>query len=252
MAGRRWLRRLGKWFLWAALLWFAGSFLIVLALRWIDPVTSAVMIEDRVAARVSGDSRFVFRHEWTDAAAISPQMRVAVIASEDQKFPYHRGFDFDQIQTALDEAEDGKRQRGASTISQQVAKNLFLWQGHTFLRKGVEAYLTVLIEWLWPKERILEVYLNVAEFGHGVYGVGAASRAYFRMSPARLNRYQAALLAAVLPNPKRLRADAPSNYVLRRRDWIADQMEGLGGPAYLAELRNPHPEELALIKKRRR
>ncbi len=252
MAGRRRLRRLGKWFLWAAIAWFAGTLVTVLALRWIDPVTSAVILEDRIAATVSGDSRFKFRHEWTQGAAISPQMRVAVIASEDQKFPYHSGFDFDQIQNALDEAEDGGRQRGASTITQQVAKNLFLWQGHSFIRKGFEAYFTLLIEWLWPKERILEVYLNIAEFGRGVYGVGAASKNFFRMPPARLNRDQAALLAAVLPNPKRLRVEAPSNYVLRRRDWIADQMESLGGPAYLAELRNPHPEQLAQIKKRRR
>jgi monofunctional biosynthetic peptidoglycan transglycosylase len=221
-------------------------------MRWIDPVTSAVIVSDRIGAAISGDARFQYRHEWTDLAAISPQMRVAVIASEDQKFPYHWGFDFDQIQNALDEAEDGKRQRGASTISQQVAKNVFLWQGHSFVRKGMEAYFTLLIELLWPKERILEVYLNVAEFGRGVYGVDAASRYYFRMAPARLNRYQAALLAAVLPNPKRFRVDAPSNYVLRRRDWIADQMESLGGPSYLSELRTPHPEQLADIKKRRK
>lgn len=252
MAGRRWLRRLGKWFLWTAAAGVAGSFLLVLLLRWINPVTSAVMVEDRLAAAFTGDGKFVFRHEWVPLASISPQMRVAVIASEDQKFPYHWGFDFDEIQNAIDEAEDGKRVRGASTISQQVAKNLFLWQGHSFVRKGLEAWFTLLLEALWPKERILEVYLNIAEFGRGIYGVGAASKAFFHTPVARLNRYQAALLAAVLPNPRRFRADAPSNYVLRRRDWIADQMESLGGPAYLAELRTPHPEQLARIKKKHR
>jgi monofunctional biosynthetic peptidoglycan transglycosylase len=252
MAGQRWTRRIGKWLLWAAAAWFGATFLIVLAMRWIDPVTSAMMLEDRIGATFSGDGRYTFRHEWTDLERISPQMRVAVIASEDQKFPYHWGFDFEQIQTVLDEAEDGRPRRGASTISQQVAKNLFLWRGRSFVRKGFEAYFTVLIEWLWPKERILEIYLNSVEFGRGVYGVGAASRYFYKMPPLRLNRYQAALLAAVLPNPRRYRVDAPSNYVLRRRDWIADQMESLGGPDYLAELREPHPERLADIKRKRR
>jgi len=252
MTGRRWLRRLGRFLLWTACLWFVGTTLFVLALRWINPTTSAVMIEDRITASIERDARFKYRYWWTSLANISPHMRVAVIASEDQKFPYHWGFDFDQIQTAIDEADDGRRQRGASTISQQVAKNLFLWQGHNFLRKGIEAYFTLLIEWLWPKERILEVYLNIAEFGRGVYGVGAASQFYYHMPAARLNRYQAALFAAVLPSPRRFRIEAPSNYVLRRRDFIADQMEGLGGPSYLLELRNPHPEQLAQIKKRHR
>jgi monofunctional biosynthetic peptidoglycan transglycosylase len=252
MAGQRWSRRIAKWLLWAAGVWLAATFLMVLSMRWIDPATSAMMLADRASAAFSGDSRYTFRHDWTDLEKISPQMRVAVIASEDQKFPYHWGFDFEQIQNVLDEAEDGKPRRGASTISQQVAKNLFLWRGRSFVRKGFEAYFTLLIEWLWPKERILEVYLNVAEFGRGVYGVGAASRYYYRMAPLRLNRYQAALLAAVLPNPRRYRVDAPSNYVLRRRDWIADQMESLGGTDYLAELRDPHPERLADIKRRRR
>ena len=202
MAGHSGLRRFGKCLLWIACLWFVGTTLLVLALRWADPSTSAVMIEDRIAASIAGDTRFRYRYRWTDLANISPYMRVAVIASEDQKFPYHWGFDFDQIQTAFDEAEDGRRQRGASTISQQVAKNLFLWQGHNFLRKGIEAYFTLLIEWLWPKERILEVYLNIAEFGRGIYGVGAASQAYYHIAPARLSRYQAAMFAAVLPSPR--------------------------------------------------
>mgnify|MGYP001203849323 CR=1 FL=1 len=252
MAGRRWSRRIAGWLAWAAGLWVALTFALVLVLRLIDPPTSAVMLGDRLAAAISGDARFRFRQEWTDLERISPHARLAVIASEDQKFPYHWGFDFDEIQNAIDESEDGKPVRGASTISQQVAKNLFLWRGHSFVRKGLEAYFTLLIECLWPKERILEVYLNIAEFGRGVYGVGAASRYYFRAAPARIDRYQAALLAAVLPSPLRFRVEAPSNYVQRRRDWILDQMESLGGPSYLAELRDPHPERLADIKRRRR
>jgi monofunctional glycosyltransferase len=252
MAGRRWGRRIARWLAWSAGLWLALTFALVLLLRWVDPSMSAVIICDRVSASVSGDSRFEFRHQWVELDRISSNAQVAVMASEDQKFPYHWGFDFDEIHNAIDEQEEGGRSRGASTITQQVAKNLFLWQGHSFVRKGLEAYFTLLIEWLWPKQRILEVYLNSAEFGRGVYGVGAASRSFYHTSAARLDRYQAALLAAVLPNPRRLRVEAPSSYVLRRRDWIVDQMESLGGTSYLSELTTPHPERLADIKRRRR
>src|SRR5690606_36618174 len=141
------------------------------------------------------------------------------------------GFDLDSISDALEDMERGRRVRGASTISQQVAKNLFLWPKQSWLRKGFEAYFTVLIELLWPKQRILEVYLNVAEFGRGIYGVGAASDAFFHKSPSRLTAPEAALLAAVLPSPKRMRVNAPSPYVRSRQAWIEDQMRALGGPS---------------------
>jgi monofunctional biosynthetic peptidoglycan transglycosylase len=203
----------------------AGS---VLMLRWVDPPTSAFMIRERVAAPI--------RYRWVDDANISPQVKVAVIASEDQNFPAHHGFDLKQINDALVDRQRGRRVRGASTISQQVAKNLFLWPQQSWLRKGLEAYFTVLIETLWPKRRILEVYLNVAEFGRGVFGVGAAADVYFHKSAARLNAYDAALLAAVLPSPKRMRVNAPSNYVRERQEWILGQMRGLGGTALLREL----------------
>ncbi len=156
-----------------------------------------------------------------------------MIASEDQLFPFHGGFDLNSIREAVRASERGKRLRGASTISQQVAKNLFLWSGHSFIRKGLEAWFTVLIEALWPKERILEVYLNVIELGKGLYGVEAASNRYFHKDAAGLSSSEAALLAAVLPNPIRLRADNPSRYVLSRRDWILGQMRDLGGSSYL-------------------
>jgi monofunctional biosynthetic peptidoglycan transglycosylase len=139
----------------------------------------------------------------------------------------------------MDAADDGKRLRGASTISQQTAKNLFLWNGRSFVRKGLEAYFTVLIEATWPKQRILEVYLNIAEFGDGVYGVGAASELFFHTTPARLGPTQAARLAAVLPSPRRLHADRPSPYVQRRAEWIERQMRQLGGPGYLDRGRPP-------------
>jgi monofunctional biosynthetic peptidoglycan transglycosylase len=164
---------------------------------------------------------------------ISPHVALAVIAAEDQKFPVHRGFDLEQIDRAFTDAERGRRVRGASTISQQVAKNLFLWPGRSWFRKGLEAWFTVLIELLWPKQRILEVYLNIAEFGRGVWGVEAASRRFFGRPAKSLAREQAALLAAVLPNPKRFRAEAPSAYVKRRQAWILGQMQSLGGTAYL-------------------
>jgi monofunctional biosynthetic peptidoglycan transglycosylase len=163
-------------------------------------------------------------------------MKVAVIASEDQTFPSHNGFDFKSIDKALEERERGRRTRGASTISQQVAKNLFLWNGRSWVRKGLEVYFTILIESMWPKQRILEVYLNVAEFGRGIYGVGAASETFFRKVPKRLTSADAALLAAVLPSPKRLRANAPSRYVRSRQTWIVDQMRGLGGTSLLEKL----------------
>jgi monofunctional glycosyltransferase len=205
-------------------------------MRWLDPVTSAFIARDRFIAWKDNDKAFVYRRQWVDLNKIAPPMRLAVIASEDQKFPDHWGFDFAQISDALEDHERGRRTRGASTLTQQVAKNLFLWPGQSWIRKGVEAYFTVLIEACWPKRRILEVYLNIAEFGRGIYGVEAAGQAYFRKSAAQLNPYDAALLAAVLPNPKRLKAATPSFYVRSRQNWIVAQMRRLGGAAYLSTL----------------
>ncbi len=167
---------------------------------------------------------------------------MAVIAAEDQQFPFHAGFDFKSIREAVRHNADSRRVRGASTISQQVAKNLFLWSGRSYLRKGLEAGLTVLIEWLWPKERILEMYLNLAQFGRGTYGVEAAAQRYFHKRARQLRRTEAALLAAVLPNPVRMRVEAPSAYVRSRQAWILGQMAGLGGTAFLNELEAPSVE----------
>jgi monofunctional biosynthetic peptidoglycan transglycosylase len=230
---RRMLRLIG----WTAVLFVALSVGAVVAFRWIDPPTSAFMIRERVIAPGSGAKAYTVRHQWVDWADTSPQVKVAVIASEDQNFPAHYGFDLKSINDALAERQSGGRVRGASTISQQVAKNLFLWPAQSWLRKGLEAYFTVLIETLWPKQRILEVYLNVAEFGRGVFGVGAASDIYFHKRASRLSAYDAALLAAVLPSPKKMRVNAPSNYVRSRQQWILGQMRGLGGTALLKELR---------------
>jgi monofunctional biosynthetic peptidoglycan transglycosylase len=215
------------------LAWFAVTWLIVLILRFVPPPTSAFMLERRLQAWRAGDAHFTLRYHWVPWREVSPQLPIALIASEDQKFPSHHGFDVQAIHDALDEAEDGERLRGASTISQQVAKNLFLWPGHSFVRKGLEAYFTVLLEVTWPKRRILEVYMNIAEFGNGIYGADAAARTFFHEAPARLDGWQSALLATVLPNPKRLHADRPSHYVLRHAQWTQRQVQHLGGVGYL-------------------
>ena len=212
---------------------------MVLVLRVVPPWTSAVMMERQLGAWLHGERDFQLHYHWVPWSRISPSVPLAMVAGEDQKFPYHHGFDFDSIQDAMDDADEGRRLRGASTISQQTAKNLFLWNGRSFVRKGLEAYFTVLIEATWPKQRILEVYVNIAELGDGVYGVGAASERFFHTSPARLDPAQAARLAAVLPSPRRLHADRPSAYVQRRAAWIERQMRQLGGPSYLERGRPP-------------
>ncbi|MEO8308611.1 MAG: monofunctional biosynthetic peptidoglycan transglycosylase [Pseudomonadota bacterium] len=213
------------------------SVLALWALRFISPWTTAFIMEARVASWFDDDPRpWKLQREWRDLGAISPQLQLAVIASEDQRFPEHSGFDYEQIQKSLDAAERTGRSRGASTISQQVAKNLFLWGGRSWVRKGFEAWFTVLIEWLWPKRHILEMYLNIAQFGRGVYGAEAAAQAFFHKPATRLTASEAARMAAVLPNPKRFRIDAPSRYVLRRQGQIEAQMRALGGTDYLSKL----------------
>jgi len=220
----------------ALLGWLLITATPVLLLRWLHPLTSAFMLEASIGAWRSGERNYRTDFEWVSLEQISPHAAIAVIASEDQQFPFHTGFDLDSIRQAVRDSERGKRLRGASTISQQVAKNLFLWNGYSFVRKGLEAYFTVLIETLWPKERILEMYLNVAQFGDGIYGVQAAARRFWHKPALRLTSADAALLAAVLPSPLRLHAERPSRYVLQRRDWILGQMRDLGGAAYLRAL----------------
>jgi monofunctional biosynthetic peptidoglycan transglycosylase len=225
--------RLPRLLLLVVLAWLGVTWLMVLVLRFVPPWTSAVMVERQLGAWVHREPDFHLRQRWVPWSQISPWVPLAMVAGEDQKFPYHHGFDFDSIHSAIDQADDGGRLRGASTISQQTAKNLFLWNGRSFVRKGLEAYFTVLIELTWPKQRILEVYANIAELGDGVYGVGAASETFFHTSVARLSTSQAARLAAVLPSPRRLHADQPSAYVMRRAGWIEQQMAQLGGPGYI-------------------
>jgi monofunctional glycosyltransferase len=212
------------------------SVAVVALLRWVNPPYSAFMAQTQMAAWAGRDRSYVFRHRWVDLDQISPNLPLAVVASEDQKFPGHWGFDVEAIEKAYEMNQHSHRVHGASTISQQVAKNLFLWSGRSYFRKGLEAYFTVLIEACWPKRRILEIYLNIAEFGYGTYGAEAAAQRFFHKPAARLTRSDSAVLAAVLPNPERMYAAAPSAYVQQRRDWILGQMQALGGPEMLDEI----------------
>jgi monofunctional biosynthetic peptidoglycan transglycosylase len=219
-----------RWLYFTVLFVLLASWLPVLLLRWLDPPVTAFMLQQRI---LNGDS---WRYQWSDWPALGSAAPLAVMAAEDQKFPDHHGFDVTAIQGAVMDRLEGQPLRGASTITQQVAKNLFLWSGRSLLRKGIEAWFTVIVELSWPKRRILEVYLNIAEFGPGVYGVPAASRIYFAKRPSQLTDAEAALLAAVLPNPKQLRVDAPTDYVRERQRWIIEHSERLRQYGWLGRL----------------
>lgn len=236
MARRTFFVRLLRAFAWLIVLFLLTSVLAVGTLRWVNPPFTAFMAQARVAAWTSRDSSYASRHTWVDLDRISPNLALAVVASEDQKFPEHWGFDVESIEKAYALNQHSHKVRGASTISQQVAKNLFLWSGRSYFRKALEAYFTILIESLWPKRRTLEMYLNIAEFGVGTYGAEAAAQRFFHKTAAQLTRADAAVLAAVLPNPERYSASAPSRFVQQRREWILNQMQALGGPEMLGEI----------------
>ena len=204
------------------------SIALTLPWRWLPPPTTAFILQDQFKHKVR------IQRRWVPLGEISPNLRIAVVAAEDQKFPHHYGFDFQSLSKAL--KENRQNRRGASTISQQLAKNLYLWPGRSILRKALEVYFTMLIEIMWPKHRILSVYLNVVEFGPKVYGADAASRLFFGKPPSRLTPQEAALLAAVLPNPKRMSVLRPSDYVMKRASEIEVAVRALGGPGYLARL----------------
>jgi monofunctional biosynthetic peptidoglycan transglycosylase len=245
------VRRGWRGWLWKLpLLLLVFSVVQVVLLRFIDPPFSMFMAARQLQAFGNGDFTFRIMYDWRDMARISPNLPLAVVAAEDQNFANHHGFDFDAIEKAQAHNErmaaraekrgtPVRRLRGASTLSQQAAKNLFLWSGDGWtrmLRKGVEVWYTTLIETLWPKQRILEVYVNIAEFGDGIYGAQAASRSFFHKDAARLSPAEAARLAAVLPSPKRYDAGKPGPYVERRADAIQRQMRQIGGQEYLQAL----------------
>nr|WP_240905842.1 monofunctional biosynthetic peptidoglycan transglycosylase [Thiorhodococcus mannitoliphagus] len=209
---------------------------LVALFRWVDPPMSAVMLQHWAAARLGEKAPPYVYHEWVDWERIPGEVALAVLAAEDQRFPTHRGFDFIELRKAVEAYQEGGHLRGASTISQQTAKNLFLWSGRDVVRKGLEAWLTLLMETLWPKERILEVYLNIAQLGPDTYGVGAASWRFFDRPVDGIEPQQAALMAAVLPNPEIYQLANPTAKVRRRAARIAQQMRSLGGIGYLKKL----------------
>ncbi len=213
-------------------LWSAG----ILIFAFLPVPFSMVMIERQLGAWLTGDFSYVAHSDWVPMDEISPYMALAVMAAEDQKFPEHWGFDVDAIESALTHNQRNQnRIRGASTLSQQTAKNLFIWDGRSWVRKGLEVGLTAGIELVWTKRRILTVYLNIAEFGDGIFGVEAAARHFFNKPASKLSASEAALLAAVLPNPHRFKVNAPSGYVISRQQWILRQMRQLGGKEFIQE-----------------
>ena len=227
---RSFWQKLRKTLLLSMLGFFLVSFSLVLVLRWVNPPTSAIRIARSIEAKRAGQP-FQAQSCWLSLQNFGPNVPMAVIASEDQRFNTHHGFDFTELAKAVKEKG---RKRGASTLTQQLAKNLFLWQGRSYVRKGLEAYFTGLMELLWPKRRILEVYLNVVEFGDATFGACAGAKRAFRTTPSRLSPYQAALLAASLPNPHIYNAAKPSSAMHRRASWAVRQMRSLGGAQYLA------------------
>ncbi|WP_005034865.1 monofunctional biosynthetic peptidoglycan transglycosylase [Holophaga foetida] len=228
-------KRILKYSICAIFGWFALTFAMALFYRAVPVPYSALMVERELSSWFSGKPHEI-HHDWVALDSIHPNMGLAVIAAEDQNFAEHFGFDWKAIEKAMAHNERSKRKRGASTLSQQTAKNIFLWESRSWVRKGFEVYFTLLIETTWSKKRILEVYLNSVEFGDGIYGVEAASQHFFRKPAKALRPSEAALLAAVLPSPRRYKANAPSSYVRMRQSWILNQMGNLGGAGYIKEL----------------
>lgn len=217
------IRTIIKWMVAA----FLGSTILsVVALRFI-PVYFTPLMFIRLAEQKAGGKELKLHHKWIPLKEMSPDLPVAVMASEDQRFLTHHGFDYNAIEKAAlrNMKHDGKRKHGASTISQQTAKNVFLWPGRTWLRKGLEAYFTVLIELTWSKQRIMEVYLNSIEMGDGIYGADAVAKRHFKCSAGKLTKVQCALIAATLPNPRKYNSAKPSSYMLTRRDKILHEMK---------------------------
>jgi len=202
------------------LILFIAQFVYIILLKWIDPPVTLTQL----GSWITGHG---LKRDYVSRKEISPNARLAVIASEDQLFPDHNGFDFKSIEKAMKHNQKSKSLRGASTISQQVAKNVFLWQGRSWIRKGLEVYFTFMIELVWGKKRILQVYINVAEMGEGVFGIEAAAQKYFNQPALNLSRQEAAMIAACLPNPVKYKVKPASSYVLYRSGWIMRQMNNL-------------------------
>jgi monofunctional glycosyltransferase len=221
------IRKIFRW-IWKATLWFIGlSILSVIIFKWVPVPITPLMITRAVENKLEGKDALL-THDWVSIENISPNLQKAVIASEDGNFLKHNGFDFNAMQKAFKSNQKGKRLKGGSTISQQTAKNVFLWQGRSYIRKGLEAYFTVLIELIWGKERIMEVYLNSIEMGNGVYGAESGARHWYRKSAVDLTKKEAAGIAAILPNPRKYKATNSSSYINRRKNKIVRVMQHIG------------------------
>jgi monofunctional glycosyltransferase len=222
-----------RWLLYGILAFLLSSVIFVLLYAFVNPPVTPLMIIRSFQQMLDGE-KMVLKKDWVSLKEISPSLQLAVIASEDNRFLEHHGFDFKAIEKAQDynEKKGGKKIRGASTISQQTAKNVFLWPQRSWIRKGLEAWFTVLIELVWSKKRIMEVYLNVIETGKGIYGAEKASRIYFNKPVAKLNASEAALIAAILPNPLQWNPARPTNYLLSRQQWILWNMGNIGRIEY--------------------
>ncbi|WP_309614699.1 monofunctional biosynthetic peptidoglycan transglycosylase [Flavobacterium sp.] len=221
------IRKISRW-IWKAMLWFFGlSILSVILFKWVPIPFTPLMITRIIEFKLDGDDA-IYSHKWVPLEQISPSLQKAVIASEDGNFLKHSGFDFKAMQKAFKNNNKGRRLKGGSTISQQTAKNVFLWQGRSYVRKGLEAYFTVLIELIWGKERIMEVYLNSIEMGNGVYGAQEAARHWYRKPAKNLTSREAAGIAAILPNPRKFKATNSSSYIDRRKDKIMRVMRQIG------------------------
>ncbi len=210
---------------------FIGQLLYIVVLKWVNPPITITQLTEWVTQKK-------FKRDYVPYDKMSRNIKLAVIASEDQKFPTHSGFDLDEIQRAYEDNQSGKRFRGGSTISQQVAKNVFLWQGRSWLRKGLEVYFTFMIEKIWGKERILEMYLNTSEMGIGVFGIEAAAEYYYQKPASELSREEAARIAAALPNPRKYNVNPPSAFINRRGNQIMRQMRNIQGSPGLEEILN--------------
>jgi monofunctional biosynthetic peptidoglycan transglycosylase len=233
----------------------AVAFIIVLTIvstilyRWLPvPITPLMII--RCAEQKSDGKDMVLKHDWVSMEEISPKLQLAVVCSEDQNYLKHYGFDWSAIEKAMKSNESGKKLRGGSTISQQTAKNVFLWPGRSYVRKGLEAYFTLLIETFWSKERIMEVYLNSIEMGNGIYGAEAAAQYWFKKPAKSLTKDECAAIASILPNPKKYSANPPSIYIAKRKAWIKQQMSFWGNQLDYDKYKDDETDSIAESKQK--
>lgn len=230
------LKKVLRYFIISSIVFFVSTISWVLLYKYVNPPITYLMVKRKIVHMFNGEGSNRIRYEFVSSKYISDNVKLAVVSSEDQKFPDHNGFDLVSIAKAMEKNKFAKRAKGASTISQQTAKNAFLWDGRSFIRKGFEAYFTFLIELIWGKKRILEVYLNIAEMGSLTFGIEAASQKYFNKPARQLTQAEAALIAATLPNPIKFKADKPTSFLLNRTIWIQNQMQNLGGTNYIKNL----------------